>query len=266
MKNLKFVFAGLGVAAAALAGIVFANDEARERPDAEALLKACREGLPLNQVTLAGRLFHGKPRGFGKTDKFALSIDWSADPAVAVCVLNDAKGGLLERVEMTRPRGGDAVIRRFSGIPLKEQESPSLGSRVAETDLLWLDLTMDFLWWPAAVYDNSPETNRKVLGRACEVILASPPKPIPGLSAVRIWIDKQTGFLMKAEKLNLAGEPVRYFWVQRVKKFDNDVWMIREIKAQARGSRYQTQLIVDTLNNEALGDKEDAFDDGGDSE
>ena len=236
---------------------VVAQAQENERPSAAELLQACREGLPLNQVTLSGRLFYRKPRGFIYSEnKFALSIDWSAEPAIATCTLFDAKGQtVIERVEMTRPRQGEAEIKRFSGNPLTEQEPPSLGSRVAGTDLLWLDLTLDFLWWPNPVYDDNPKTDRKVLGRACEVILASPPKPIPGLSAVRMWIDKQTGFLMKAEKLNLAGEPVRYFWVQKVKEFSPDTWMIRLIKAEAHGSRNQTQLLVDALNDEVFADR-----------
>ena len=111
------------------------------------------------------------------------------------------------------------------------------------------------MWWPNPVCDNNPKTVREVLGRACDVILASPPKPIPGLSAVRIWIDKQTGFLMKAEKLNLDGDPVRYFWVQKVKEFSKDTWMIRLIKAEAKGSRNQTQLLVDALNDDVFEDR-----------
>ena len=243
---------------AGLATVLLAQETAR--PDAAELLRACRVGMPLNHVTLSGRLFYRVPRGFVHSEhKFALSIDWGAEPATATCVLYDAKGEtIVERVEMTRPLGGEAVIRRFSGSPLKEQEPPSLGSRVVGTDLLWLDLTMDFLWWPNAVYDETRGIDRSVLGRSCDVVLASPPKPIPGLLAVRMWIDKQTGFLMKAEKINLAGEPVRYFWVQKVKEFEKDTWMIRLIKAQAHGGRFQTQLLVDALNGEVFEDPADA--------
>ena len=256
----RFIILGVCAALAAVAPVPLgtaADGVGEERAPAAELLRACREGLPLNQVTLSGRLFVRKPRGFVKTEnKFALSIDWSAEPARATCVLYDAKGEtVIERVEMTRPRQGEAVIRRFAGNPLQEQEPPSLASRVAGTDLLWLDLTLDFLWWPEPVYDDSPKTDRRVLGRACEVILAAPPKPIPGCSGVRMWIDKQTGFLMKAEKLGLAGETLRYFWVQKVKEFSQDTWMIRLLKAEARGSMYQTQLLVDALNDEEFEDR-----------
>jgi len=242
----------------ALAGTVCANEPA-ERPAAAALLEACREGLPFNETeaTLSGRLVVFRTRGFPtQENKFVLHINWGAEPAVATCSLYDAKGqNLLERVEMTRPRMGDAVIKRFAGNPLREQEPPSLSSRIAGTDLLWLDLTMDFLWWPDPVYDDNPKTDRTWRGYACDVIMVAPPKPIPGCSGVRIWIEKKTGFLVRVEKLDLSGKPVRYFWVQKVKEFSKDEWMIRLVKAEAAGSRVQTHLLVDALNDEEFEDK-----------
>ena len=257
---MKRIFAILAVLLPALAGTVCAT-ETTERPTAAALLEACREGLPFNETeaTLSGRLIVRRPRGFiQQENKFVLHIDWNAEPAVATCTLYDEKGKtVVERVEMTRPRMGEAEIKRFTGNPPVEQEPPSLASRVAGTDLLWLDLTLDFLWWPEPVYDTSLKIDRTVLGRSCEVVFAAPPKPIPGCSGVRMWIDKQTGFLMKAEKLGLSGETLRYFWVQKVKEFSKDEWMIRLIKAEAEGSRYQTQLLVDALNDEEFEEKAD---------
>jgi len=258
MMIMKRFFTRTAAALLAMAGVLNAA-ETTERPPAAELLQACREGLPFNetQATLSGRLVVLRTRGFPtQENKFVLHINWGAEPAVATCSLYDAKGQtLLERVEMTRPRTGEAVIKRFAGNPLQEQEPPSLGSRVAGTDLLWLDLTMDFLWWPDPVYDDSPKTDRRVLGRLCDVVIAAPPKPIPGCSGVRMWIDKQTGFLMKAEKLGMSGETLRYFWVQKVKEFSKDEWMIRLIKAEAAGSRVQTQLLVDALNDNEFEDR-----------
>ena len=254
---------GLFLILLAVAAVGGAKAEEYARPDNAAdLLAACREGMPLSQVTLSGRLIVRKPRGFiQKENRFTLHMDWGVEPAVATCALYEAKGtNLLERVEMTRPRMGAAVIKRFAGNPQQEQEPPSLASRVAGTDLLWLDLTLDFLWWPNAAYDDDPRVDRRVLGRACEVVFAKPPKPIPGCSGVRMWIDKQTGFLMKAEKAGPAGEALRYFWVQKVKEFPMNNggeprWMIRLIKAEARDGMLQTQLLVDALNDEEFEDR-----------
>ncbi len=256
----RFIVFCMAVAVALAQAGAAPEEGKKERPTAAQLLKACREGLPLNQASLNGRLIVRKPRGFIKTEsRFRLEIDWGAEPAVATCTLYDAKGTtIVERVVMTRPRLGDAVIQRFAGNPLKEQLAPSLASRVADTDLTWLDLTLDFLWWPEPVYDNGPAVDRSVLGRACEVVLAAPPKPIPGCAAVRMWIDKQTGFLMKAEELGTLGETTRYFWVQKVKKFADERWMIRLLKARARESAYETQLLVDALDDEVFSDRLDS--------
>ncbi|MCL1888729.1 MAG: hypothetical protein FWF96_07670 [Kiritimatiellaeota bacterium] len=251
---MKRFLARSAAALLALAGAVRAA-ETEERPPAAALLEACREGLPLDHTTLSGRLIVRKPRGFVESEnQFTLSIDWGAEPASAVCVLYDAKGEtLVERVELTRPHEGDASIKRFTGDPLEEQEPPSLASRVAGTDLLWLDLTLDFLWWPDAVYDDGRNIDRRVRGRACEVVRVAPPKPVPGLGAVRMWIDKKTGLLMKAAQLAPDGKTIRYFWVQKVKQFEpEDRWMIRLLEADSQDGLLRTQLLVDALNDEVL--------------
>lgn len=233
--------------------------EAREKLSAAELLAACRNNLPTERVTLAGKLTLLRRRGFpDRQNWFTLEVNWGADPSTAVCQLFDRRNGRVqEKVVLTRARSGEAEFKRFAGPEMKEQPAPLLSSKISETDLTWLELTMDFLWWPNPTFDTTPETVRRHRGEDCFVLLASPPKPIPGCGAVRMWLSKRTGFLMKAEQLDLMGDVTNYFWMQTAKKF-GDRWMLRELRAKTAGSSREallkeTRLYVETLDDEELG-------------
>ena len=73
-----------------------------------------------------------------------------------------------------------------------------------------------------------------------------PPGPVPGCSAVRIWVDRQWRCVMQVEQLDPQGSPVRTMWVQRVKKVE-DRWMIPEMEIETLNSGHRTRLFVDDV-------------------
>ena len=78
----------------------------------------------------------------------------------------------------------------------------------------------------------------------CHILLVSPPEPIPGCSAMRIWVDTALCCIMQAEQLDPQGKPVRKMWVQNVKKMD-DRWMIRDMEIETLNSGHRTRLFVE---------------------
>ena len=116
-------------------------------------------------------------------------------------------------------------------------------ARVLDTDVTWLDLTFDFLWWKQAAYEESRE-GESIHGQKCSVILVKPDVPVDGLSAVRLWVDKKTGCLMQAEQVGTDGKPLRRLWGTRVKKFDGK-WMASVIEVETEGVRHRTKITVD---------------------
>jgi hypothetical protein len=111
--------------------------------------------------------------------------------------------------------------------------------KVLKTDVTWLDLTLDFLWWPKAEFDAERE-GETVHGQKCDVILIS-----NGEKQVRAWCDKKTGCLMQAEELK-NGKPRRRLWGTRIKKFDGR-WFPNVLEVETIGSGHRTKIIVDDL-------------------
>ena len=118
-------------------------------------------------------------------------------------------------------------------------------ARVLDTDVTWLDLTFDFLWWKRAAYEEERE-GESVHGQKCSVILVRPDTPVEGLSAVRLWVDKKTGCLMQAEQVGADGKPLRRLWGTRVKKFDGK-WMVSVLEVETQGARHRTKITVDGI-------------------
>ena len=117
---------------------------------------------------------------------------------------------------------------------------------VMDTDVTWLDLTFDFLWWTDAAYEAERE-GETVHGQTCMVILVRPPTKIEGLEAVRLWVDKKSGCLMQAEQLGEGMKPLRRLWGTRVKKFDGGRWMVSVLEVETLGGRHRTKITVDSL-------------------
>ena len=218
-----------------------------EQLSARELLRACTRMIPLEPLVLKGDLTVRKERGIELANyPFRLLTDWGASPPSAECLLLTPEGtSVLERVVLTRPENAPAEIKVFKGLDTESPSTVSFAGRVRGTDMTWMDLTLDFLWWENVRFDRDPEGDCRI-GRSCHILIAAPPQSIPGCSALRIWVDKQLKCIMQTEQLNAQGEAVRLMWVQRVKKMD-DRWMIRHMEIETLGSGHRTKLLVDDV-------------------
>jgi hypothetical protein len=219
----------------------------KENVTAAKLLNACSRMIPLEPLVLKGKMIVRKERGIVlATHPFQLMTDWGANPPSAECLLLDPAGTAdVERVVLKRPSDGAADIRLYKGLEKKDFSPVSYAGRIRGTDMTWLDLTLDFLWWKDVRFDNKPQGECR-LGRKCYILVVVPPYPVAGCSGMRIWVDKQMKCIMQAEQLNPQGDTVRRMWVQRVKKMD-DRWMIRHMEIETLGSGHRTKLLVDDV-------------------
>lgn len=209
---------------------------------ATGLLDATVATLPREPLTLKGMLTVRRQRGqVIKEVPFAIHLDWGATPPCASYEMRDTFGRSLERLTVTRRDGkAELQLEQGDGTPAVV---PSLAAHVQGTDLTWLDLTLSFLWWRDARLEE-PATLR---GRLCDVVVATPPDPLPGCAGMRLWIDRQLRFLMQAEQLGPQGEPVRRMWVRSVRKID-DRWIIRDMEIENVRSDHRTRLRVEDLD------------------
>ena len=245
----------LGFALAVLSGFAAEGDRpkteeavAEENLTAAQTLEACTRLIPTEALLLKGSLTVRKLRGIVLMEQpFKLLMDWGAKTPTAEVLLLDKNGEtLVERAMLSRPAGQPAQISLFEGPEQKPVESPSYAGRVRGTDMTWMDLTLDFLWWKDVRFDDKPRGDSRN-GRDCDILVAVPPWPIPGCSAVRIWVDRQLRCLMQVEQLGPQGNAVRKMWVQRVKKMD-DRWMIRDMEIETLSSGHRTRLFVDEVS------------------
>jgi len=221
---------------------------AEENLTAAQILNACTELMPTDRLLLKGALTVRKLRGIVLAEHpYKLLMDWGATPPSAEVLLLDAKGNtLVERAILTRHGDQPAQIKLFKGPEQQAVESPSYAGRICGTDITWLDLTLDFLWWKDVRFYDTPGGESRN-GRDCDILVTVPPAPIPGCSAVRVWVDRQLRCVMQAEQLDPQGNTVRRMWVQRVKKTD-DRWMIRDMEIESLGSGHRTRLTVDDVS------------------
>lgn len=251
--SLKFVVLGvwlsvLSVFAAKADRPATEQAAAEENVTAAEALNACTRLIPTEPLLLKGALTVRKLRGIVLMEQpFKLLMDWGANPPTAEILLLDPAGtSLVERAVLTRPVGLPAQIKLFEGVEQKPVEAPSYAGRIRGTDMTWMDLTLDFLWWKDVRFDDTPR-GESYNGRDCDILVVVPPWPIPGCSAVRVWVDRQLHCLMQIEQLNPQGNAVRKMWVQRVKKMD-DRWMIRDMEIETLNSGHRTRLFVDDVS------------------
>ena len=206
---------------------------------ATAMLAACVATLPREPLEISGTLTVRKQRGIVVSEHpYTLRVDWGATPQHVQCDLMDSQGKTQQCLTIIR-RDGVPDLTLRSGPALDKQPMPALSARVLDTDMSWLDLTLDFLWWNEVTLEGEGD----VLNRTCDILLAKPPAPIPGCSGVRIWLLRENGFLMRAEQLDPDGRPLRRMSVRDVKQF-KDRWFISELDVVAEKSDFRTRLFV----------------------
>ncbi len=186
------------------------------------VLANCRAMLPSEHMTATGEIVLRNRRGIpsGEYD-YTMNADRTTVPSKLRLEFREHDTtNIIETMEISSP----------GNVP---------EGRVLKTDVTWLDLTLDFLWWPKAEYEAERE-GESVHGQKCDVILIS-----NGSRNVRAWCDRKTGCLMQAEEL-VDGKPVRRLWGTRIKKFDGR-WFPNVLEVETIGSGHRTKIVVDNL-------------------
>ena len=172
------------------------------------LVMSCREMVPAD-VELSGSIVLRNRKGIVKAEhSYVLSRSNSVTRL-------SVDGRLLEK-----PRSGS--------------DEPILG-----TDVTWSDLTLDYLWWDDFSFDAERE-GETVHGQVCAVVVMK-----KGERRVRVWVDRKTGALMRAEEFD-GERPLRRLWGTRIRKF-GDRWMANVMEVETVGSGHRTKIKVEEL-------------------
>ncbi len=219
-----------------------------ENLTARELLSASTRMIPDEPLVLKGSLIVRKLRGIELARfPFQLMTDWGATPPSAECLLLSPGGtSVVERAVLSRKENDMAEIKVFKGLDTTSPSIVSFAGRVCGTDMTWMDLSLDFLWWQDVRFDDIPSGKSRT-GRNCHILVAVPPAPIPGCSAMRIWVDKKLKCVMQTEQLDPQGDPVRKMWVQKIKEYQDKCWMISHMEIETLNSGHRTKLLVDDV-------------------
>jgi hypothetical protein len=191
-----------------------------ELPTVDKLMSDLLARLPAQPILITGDLVTTPVEG-SKT-KLAIEIRLSY-PRTASYTVRDAFGKELEQLIVTREGKSATLAYKKEG---SEAPSPSLGSRIQNTALTWLDITLGFLWWDGGRIIGQVE----VRGQPCYVLdrHAHYGDSDP-YSSVRIWVDKRVSMLLQTEGYNMLGDCIRRLSVKSFKKI-NDEWMIKDLE------------------------------------
>ncbi len=210
---------------------------------AEALLRDTIARLPVAPLKISGILIVRRQRGIVLRElPFSMLLEWGANPPRATYEVRDPSGRFSPVLEVLRPDGQTAVTRWRDASGRTLSQPPALDAYIFGSDVTWLDLTLDFLWWPEAELAGS-ETFR---GSLCDIVVVKPPEPMPACAAMRLWIDRRLRFIRQVEQLDRNGDPIRRMWVSSVGK-SGDRWMIRNMEIDRRGSGHRTKLHVEVF-------------------
>ena len=214
MKRRHFGIFCLGLAVGAtgvVTGLKSAGAQEKEMT-ANQIQELVRYSHSLQDATLRGKLdFKG-----GTDVPFSLVLK----DGVVAFFFDDPK----ETVVLRQKKGGYTLTRQTANgnepVPVSEYSD-----RVRGTDVLFEDLTMRFLYWPWATLDAE---EHRIKTRKCWKLHIRNPKRDGPYSQVWIWVDKQSGGLMKMVAFDWDGYQVKTFEVLSGQKIDGS-WVLKDM-------------------------------------
>ncbi len=215
---------------------------------APAVLAACRSMLPPRPVQLEGRIVKRNRRGTVQDEyRYVLEMRRNEKPA-KLCVTLRSKDGAKDLQKATILRDGAAAPKlELEDLATGQKTTPALDGQVLGTDVTWLDLTLDFLWWTDVSFEAERE-GETVHGQKCVVIVVKPPAELGKVTGVRLWADRKTGCMMQAEQLGEGGKTIHRLWGTRIKKFDGR-WSVSVIETESPGSGLRTKITVEAIKD-----------------
>ena len=225
------------------------------------MLIQARSMFPQENFVVTGSLVTAEVRGKNEVKRpYTLKLDWADGNPKAECKLFRMGDEVMLRAEISR-KGGAPSLSLY-GADGAGATNVNLNTPIGESDLTWMDLAFDYLWWTDARQLTEYEIDLKdistrVSGRSdCVVLEVKPPRTIPGLSAVRLWLDRGTGSLLQTEQIAESGEPIRQMFVQRIGR-ENGRWVPREFRVRRLNHPRITRLLVSSIRSEQFTSKDE---------
>ena len=186
--------------------------------DAEALLHAVRHSTAQNEeLTLKGQLREGR-----KKHPFRMTIR-----RTQIAFLFEDKPPHTVELDL----GADQFRLRenHNGGQFTDVAPSDYGKAIRKTGVNYLDISLAYLYWPNPKYIKEDVVSERIT-RLVEV---KNPNPSGPYAKLLIWIDKQTGGLMRMQGYDKAGKLIKRMQVmevQRVKRGGKKYWALEKMQ------------------------------------
>lgn len=182
--------------------------------NAENILQAARLSPTSHPSTLSAQI-----RGDGQPTPLRISLkgrvisyDFSNPSQTLLLKLDPKNTQLLER------KGGE--VKPITGTHLHDQ--------VRDTGVTYQDLSLCFLYWPRPVLQGEETVKTRP---AWKIDLQAPSdEPVYGVA--RIWIDKESGAILRIEGYDKKGLLLRRFEIISAQKIDG-LWMLKQMRIES---------------------------------
>jgi outer membrane lipoprotein-sorting protein len=209
MKQLFNVWPGLFVAIFASALSIFAQPA----PSANEILASVRMRQTQQQIDLQGQLREGE-----LIVPFRLVQD---GPKVRYIFPELGTALQLEIGEK------DSRLEEVTQVGTEKITAAQFDQRIRGTNLTYEDLALKFLYWPNA----SVVGEQNIRTRNCWKLQLRAPSRDSQYANVWLWIDKNSGALMRMEGYNAKGQLTKRFEVVSAQKIDNR-WFLKQMRIE----------------------------------
>jgi Outer membrane lipoprotein-sorting protein len=203
----------------------------RAEPDAEAILRAARLNPLGHNISLKAQL---------RTDSGTTPFEIVVDDAVHYLFENPAQELILELRDdsssLSERTGGKAAPVRLA----------RFDDSVRGAGITYEDLSLKFLYWKnPKLLGEETIRSRKAWKMELQAALAS-----SQYGAARIWIDQESGALLRIEGYNRDGKLLRRFEVISAQKIEGQ-WMLKQMRVETLDP--ETRKILNRTYLEVLG-------------
>ena len=119
-------------------------------------------------------------------------------------------------------------LRERLGSTTKEITPTHLHDAVRDTGVTYEDLSLGFLYWP----DPQLQGEQTIRSRPAWKIDLQAPSGEPLYGVARVWIDKESGAILRMEGYDKKGLLLRRFEVVSAQKLD-DLWMLKQMRIES---------------------------------
>ncbi|MCH1505414.1 outer membrane lipoprotein-sorting protein [Verrucomicrobiales bacterium] len=191
---------------------------AEERINAEELLRAVRHSTAQNEeLTLKGQLREGR-----KKHPFRMTIR-----RTQIAFLFEDKPPHTVVLDL----GADRFRLRenHSNGPFTDVAPGDYGKPIRNSGVNYLDISLAYLYWPDPKYIKEDVVSERIT----HLVEVQNPSATGPYAKLLIWIDRQTGGLMRMQGYNKAGKltkRMQVIEVQRVKRGDKKYWALEKMQ------------------------------------